>query len=341
MELLDRYLQAVKFWLPKAQKQDITAELAEDIHSYIDEKEGELGRALDDAELAAVLKRYGPPVFVAERCLPQRHLIGPVLFPIYRFVLKLVLFVYLVPWLVVWISLVAFVPSYRAAHPGPELIKTLSTWWNLAFYLFGMITVGFAVADRIQAKSKFLERWDPRKLPAVRDRSRISRATSISELVTDALFALWWVGVLRFPAVYINEGARVLWTPGPVWQTFHQGFYAPILLLLLAGMAMACFNLVRPRWTRLRLGIRAAINGIAAVLLGLVLHAHWAEVYAQWMAVTSRAAAVPKTELLADWTNITIFITLLIAAVICFSSCLYHVFRIIRLNEGPQVTHKP
>jgi hypothetical protein len=71
-------LQAVKFWLPKAQKQDITAELAEDIRSHIDEKE-------------------------AERYLPQRHLIGPVLFPIYRFVLKLVLFVYLVPWLVVWI----------------------------------------------------------------------------------------------------------------------------------------------------------------------------------------------------------------------------------------------
>jgi hypothetical protein len=31
MELLERYLQAVKFWLPKKQKQDIIAELSEDI----------------------------------------------------------------------------------------------------------------------------------------------------------------------------------------------------------------------------------------------------------------------------------------------------------------------
>ena len=32
MELLDRYLQAVRFWLPKAQQQDIIAELSSDLH---------------------------------------------------------------------------------------------------------------------------------------------------------------------------------------------------------------------------------------------------------------------------------------------------------------------
>ena len=31
MELIDRYLQAVRFWLPKAQADDIIAELSEDI----------------------------------------------------------------------------------------------------------------------------------------------------------------------------------------------------------------------------------------------------------------------------------------------------------------------
>jgi hypothetical protein len=33
MQLLERYLQAVKFWLPKEQKEDIIAELSEDIRS--------------------------------------------------------------------------------------------------------------------------------------------------------------------------------------------------------------------------------------------------------------------------------------------------------------------
>ena len=31
MELVDRYLQAVKFWLPRKEKDDIIAELSEDI----------------------------------------------------------------------------------------------------------------------------------------------------------------------------------------------------------------------------------------------------------------------------------------------------------------------
>jgi len=81
MELLDRYLHAVKFWLPKAQSQDILAELSEDIHSQIEEKETELGRKLNDSEVEAILKRLGRPVLVANRYAPQQYLIGPVLFP--------------------------------------------------------------------------------------------------------------------------------------------------------------------------------------------------------------------------------------------------------------------
>src|SRR5580765_2799234 len=90
MDLLDRYLQAVGFWLPASQQQDIIAELSEDLHSQIEEKETELGRSLNETEIEDILKRRGRPLLVANRYLPQRSLIGPVLFPIYWFVLKLV-----------------------------------------------------------------------------------------------------------------------------------------------------------------------------------------------------------------------------------------------------------
>src|SRR5260370_13987905 len=83
MELIDRYLQAVGFWLPKAQKQDIVAELLEDINSQMEEKEAELGRKLNESEVEAILKQLGSPILVANRYLPPRHLIGPLLFPIY------------------------------------------------------------------------------------------------------------------------------------------------------------------------------------------------------------------------------------------------------------------
>ncbi len=101
MDLLNRYLQAVKFWLPRAQQEDIIAELREDIRSEIEERENQLGRSLNDFELEALLKQRGRPLLVAEKYLPQRALIGPALFPAYWFVLKLVMLCYLFPWALV------------------------------------------------------------------------------------------------------------------------------------------------------------------------------------------------------------------------------------------------
>ena len=57
MELLDRYLHAVKFWLPKAQQDDIIKELSDNILSQMEDKESELGRPLNEAEQSAILKQ--------------------------------------------------------------------------------------------------------------------------------------------------------------------------------------------------------------------------------------------------------------------------------------------
>ena len=77
MELLDRYLQAVRFWLPRKRQEDITRELAEDLRSEIEEKEASLGRRLTDAELELILRRWGAPMTVAVRYLPGQYLVGP------------------------------------------------------------------------------------------------------------------------------------------------------------------------------------------------------------------------------------------------------------------------
>src|SRR5580658_570695 len=97
-ELVDRYLQAVRFWLPKSLRHDdLVAELGEDLRSQIEDKETELGRPLDEAEVSEILKRCGAPMVVAGSLRPEQHLIGPALFPIYVFVLKMVLLWILVP----------------------------------------------------------------------------------------------------------------------------------------------------------------------------------------------------------------------------------------------------
>ena len=262
MELLDRYLQAVKFWLPKEQKQDIIAELSEDIRSQIEEKEIELGRKLNTAEVAGILRQVGRPVIVANRYSPQQYLIGPLLFPVYRFVLKLVAVFYLVPWVLVWIGFMSFDAGYRTKHSGGSLIGALASLWGplwlTAFFAFGAVTIVFVVLERAQAKSRFMEEWDPLKLPPVRDPNRISRASSIFEMVANAVFCVWWLQ-LRSPIVL---GQSVVITLAPVWQYFFWGF----LSLALVNIATSGVNLIRPYWTRARAGVRLANDVLGAAL---------------------------------------------------------------------------
>src|SRR5688572_11302893 len=89
--LIDRYLQNVRLSLPSARRDDIVRELAEDIRSQVADREEELGRPLTDAEQDALLEQFGHPLALATRYGPQRHVIGPALFPVYWMALKIAL----------------------------------------------------------------------------------------------------------------------------------------------------------------------------------------------------------------------------------------------------------
>src|SRR5208282_2040032 len=186
MELVERYLQAVKFWLPSGKQDDIIAELRDDIRSEIDEQQAALGHPLDKGDLESLLKRRGPPVLVAERFLPQRHLIGPMWFPIYWFVLRLALGLNVVPWLVVWLILAFNSSSYRAAHPDMTIFGTFSTLWTSVLVQFAVITVIFAALDRSHSRQKFIENWRVSHLPRLKkDPTRVSRAESAFNLAVN------------------------------------------------------------------------------------------------------------------------------------------------------------
>src|SRR5579863_2182514 len=97
-DLIARYLQAVRFWMPKTKRQeDLLAELGEDLHSQVEARQADLGQDLGRKEVEEILKRCGAPMVVASRLGPQRYLIGPAIYPVYAFVLKMVLLWILVP----------------------------------------------------------------------------------------------------------------------------------------------------------------------------------------------------------------------------------------------------
>ena len=104
---------------------------------------------------------------------------------------------YLVPWILVWIGLMIFNPAYRAEHSGGALLGVLvsfrSSFWLTAFISVGVVTIVFAVLERVQANTRFMEGWDPHKLPPVRDPNRIPRSSSILELVVGVVFMAWFM----------------------------------------------------------------------------------------------------------------------------------------------------
>ena len=279
MELLDRYLQSVKWLLPKGQKDDILAELSEDIRSQVEEREAELGRRLNEEEMEAILKRWGHPMLVAQRYLPQQYLIGPVWFPVYRFVLKMVALCYLLPWLVTWIVLDILLPEHGTPH-------SLESFLLIAVFSFTAVTVGFAFAER----SKVLERWSPRRLPP--DPNRISRSDSIGDVVGNMIFALLLLGVLRLPPME-DVPLRL----AAVWGTL----YWPILLVVLAAAAMAAVNTVHPWWTRRRTALQLGIDLAELIVIVILLSA------GSWIEVTLSSEKLGR---IADWANLSIAITL-------------------------------
>ena len=60
MELLDRYLQAVRKHLPWQRQDDIIAELRANLEAQLEDKEAELGRPLNQARRRRGCKQTGP-----------------------------------------------------------------------------------------------------------------------------------------------------------------------------------------------------------------------------------------------------------------------------------------
>ena len=260
MELLDRYLQAVKFWLPKAQRGDIIAELSEDIRCQLEEKEAELGRKLGESDLEAVLKSLGHPLLIAERYLPsQQYLIGPVLFPVYRLVLKMLLCGYIAPWLLLWIGLLLFDPYH--AEPGLRQIANLRSLWLIMLYSVFLITAAFAFVERFKLKSWLVKDWNPRKLPAVRDPNRISRSDSTFELAGSIVYIALWLNLMSTATVFHIAGGRI------TLASATRYFVWTIFFLAIAGIGVCSVNLFRPYWTRLRASLRLAIDSVGWIAL--------------------------------------------------------------------------
>ena len=318
MELLNRYLHAVRFWLPKAQQEDIIAEFGEDLRSQIEDREDALGHPLDDDGVAAILKERGHPMLVAGRYLPQRSLIGPALFPAYQFVLRLVILWILAP---IFVLVVGPATVLSSRNPPLALVWTMWTLVMAAVFAFGVITLVFTILERYPHESTL--KWNPRRLPrvppskAAAPPQSVSRFAAIAEVFAYALASLFWIEVMWFPPTFSSHGVEI--TLSPVWRSF----FWPILLVTLGGAAAGLIAWLRPWWVRSRLSLRLARDAVTLVLVAALGN------MGPWVRVAARgpAAGVANANY---WTNVGLWIGLSVAFIITLVNAVQEVRRLLR-----------
>lgn len=318
MDLIDRYLTAIRWNLPRgANADDVIAELRDLIASRIEDREESLGRALSEPEISALLRDFGHPLVVAARYGTQQHLIGPDLFPFYWFSLKVVL--------AICGAVIVINSVLHVGFGGEPLMRALlhgvsNVWWSLLANA-GLVTLIFAVIERTGWLTDYLEQWKPEELPDLSDftvKTKPKRGwESAWEVAFGIAFILWWAGLIPLPIAWSNVKGLTL-TPDPVWTAM----WWPILALMVARLVFNAVQWLRPRW-KLARGVLSVATAVGAVVvLGIIYQAgHW---------LTASSAALPAARVaeIDRSTNLGIHYAIIVIGVIWVLQCAKDVWRL-------------
>lgn len=270
MDLVERYVNAIRTFLPKAQQDDIVKELAGNIRAEMDDREDELGRPLTEGEQEAILRQHGHPMLVAGRYQPNqgsvvfgRQLIGTALFPFYLRVLGIAMGISFAIYLIVLSALI--VSGNPVTFGG-----TLNAIVLQVFFQFGAVTLIFAGVEQYLPSMH----WDARSLPTpspARKRNEVSRLGSIAQIVVLLVLLVWLRVLLETPSLLFGPAADT-YRLGPVWQQA----LLPTLILYAVYLGQAVANLFRPDWTSLPRIVRVVTDlGGLGILIYLLQAGQW------------------------------------------------------------------
>ncbi len=258
MNLVQRYIQAVKIELPPAQREDIGRELHCNIQDDLEALAQQHQRPPSEAEVGAYLQRLGPPVRVASTYWPRRSLGSEAAYPLYKQALILGLSLY------VAIGVVLALTELGQARVWGVLLFPRILYDIASSVLFGFfaITVVFHYFGNWMAAQPFFWRFDPRRLPNLESGAYLPRTQTMGELLGTVFgLSLVTVGSLGF------QIDRLTLDFSPV-----GGVLAGLQVLLLLAFGLNLLNLLQPYWTRSKLMVRLLVGlGVGFALVQLLL----------------------------------------------------------------------
>lgn len=313
MELIDRYLHAVRRNLPADKADDIVAELRDDLMSRVEDREEGKGRPLTQDETSALLKDFGHPLVVASRFRTHQYLIGPAVFPFYLSVLRIVLLIVVA----VVIAVAAGKAVFGGANPIETWANAMSDIWISVLLNAAIVTLVFAMLERFGFPAEHMVKWVPDNLPDVLDKQK-GQWESAFEVAFGIAFLLWWTGMFHIPNYTVNRDFH--FEPSPVFAQL----YWPILVLASVRLVHNLIQWLRPRWKGVQwvLSAGTAIGGLW--ILSVIYRA------GQWITVMSTGMDADKAAKLQESLNLSLKIAIVAVGVIWTFQCLQELYRLAR-----------
>jgi len=324
MDLIDRYLAAIGALVPQGERNDILAELRDALMNRCEDKEAETGRPLSEAEVTEVLRGFGHPLVVAARYGGQSYLIGPELYPLYVFVLKILLAVVAVIAVVTGVVTAAVHPE----NPGAGIGAAIGAFIQGGVTDVGALTIIAAIIQRQKVRPKFLTDWNPRDLPKPLQRPVFrpqTRFDNVAGLIAQGVFVLWWIRVLAVWIPYVSyvplkTGQELDLARAPIWDVL----FWPVLGLMLASMAVHALKLSGARFRMAAYGLDLARSVAALPVLWIALQA------GHWVSVSGHGLAAGVLSQVDYGVNLGLQIGLVVLTVVALSRALYDSWRLFR-----------
>lgn len=264
MGLLNNYIAAVRRHLPERMREDVGRELHSTLSDSIDAMEEATGHPLSDEEVADLLKRRGHPLLVASAYRGDRGLVGAQLFPVYLRVLKGALAI------IAAVVLADYLFGYGAARYR-DLTFLFYRFYTIALQAFAWITIAFYAAESWMERTQFMQRWNPRNLPAVvgDERSAPAMRHGLASIVALVLVGKFLIHGANLSGQLLQRAEPINVALSPAWLGLGQWLAAG---LCIAAVAMAIVTLSQGYWNRIVLTVCIVVNLLlGAALLGIVV----------------------------------------------------------------------
>jgi len=282
MNLIDVYVSEVGKHLPRKMRADIEAELRSILEDMLEDRSKKAGRPVDDEMVKELLKEYGAPQKVAASYLPERHLIGPRLYPLFMLVLKIVFSVLGVLALIGFgVSATSMTPQAFIELLGKVALPTIGG----AITAFGNIVLVFAILERVLPASEQEDvedkEWNPATLQKGPEPDRVGLAGPVFEILlnlTAIVIFNFYPQLLSFgysaSSVWFIAGSEVTKDQIGTTSILSEAFFRYVPFLTVVWVLEIVHNAIllrQGRWqpaTRwFSLGVKLANVGICIALL--------------------------------------------------------------------------